>query len=178
MASVKFRAHWVLLSALSVSVCGRSTYVPTRGDTYAVYAAALDSFPRVQAGKAEVDSLTWAYSPSRQLGDTSRFYVALTQDSGVGPSLLAGLDSANAAPVHLCDCFPPGRSVALTNRPMRQDVPGPIGISNVAFSQDGMRALVAVGYTCGALCGHWELYLVRRRGHDWTVERRLLSGSS
>jgi len=167
-----------LLLAVGLAACEQAAQLASRADTYAVYAAALDSFPRAQAGAIKVDSQSWAYSPSRQLGDTSRFYVALAQDSAIGTALLAAFDTVNAARVRLCDCFPPARRVILSNQPEQKDVPGPLALSNVAFSRDGRRALVAVGYSCGALCGHWELYLIRRRDDRWTVERRLLSGSS
>jgi hypothetical protein len=149
-----------------------------RSDAYSVYAAALDSFPSPDARPIRVSSRTWRYSPVRQLGDTSVFYRTMVADTGVGQLLLARLDSVNAVSSSLCDCFSPSSQVLLVVDTLRAGEPGPLVLSNVAYSRKGDRALVALGYSCGALCGHWRLYLVTRSDRGWRVSRTVLSGSS
>jgi hypothetical protein len=169
----------VLLLAVVCTGCDQRAFRSTRADVYAIYGAALDSFATAGDKTRAISSQTWAYSPARQFGDTSSHYRSLQSDTAVGKALVTSFDSANAVRLSICgDCFPPDQHVELSTVPMKQDTPGPLALSNVAFSRDGTRALVAVGYSCGALCGHWELYLVRRRGDHWRVERTLLSGSS
>ncbi len=170
--------RWTFLLAAGLAGCGRVAPRDLRSDTYAVYAAVLDSFPLAQGEVLRVSSQTWHYSLSRAVGNTSAFYRDVQADSGVGPTLLATFDSANVSRGSLCDCFPPAMGVRLVPDSIRPDMPGPFALSKVAFSPDGARALAAVGHSCGPLCGGWALYLIVREPRGWRVARRVISGTS
>jgi len=149
-----------------------------RADTYDVYAAALDSFPATRTTSRIISSRTWRYSLSRSVGDTSDFYRSVQADSDVGGRLLSVFDSLNATSAELCACFPNHARVTLVEDTLRAGVAGPFVVSRVAFSPDQVRALVAIGYSCGPLCGSQALYLVVRDRRGWHVARTLLSGVS
>jgi hypothetical protein len=166
----------LLVGALASCTTNRSRDL--RADTYDVYVAALDSFPATKTTSPSISSRTWRYSLSRALGDTSDFYRSVQADSDVGGRLLSVFDSLNTTSVELCACFPNYARVTLVADTLRADVAGPLVVSRVAFSPDRARALVAIGYSCGPLCGGQALYLVVRNRRGWSVARTLLSGVS
>jgi hypothetical protein len=149
-----------------------------RADMYDVYAAALDSFPATRTTSPIISSRTWRYSLSRALGDTSDFYRSVQADSDVGGRLLSVFDSLNTTSAELCACFPKRARVTLVADTLGAGVAGPFVVSRVAFSPDQVRALVAIGHSCGALCGSQALYPVVRDRRGWHVGRTLLSGVS
>jgi hypothetical protein len=170
-----------LLLAALVAACDRPSGARVRAETYAVYAAALDSFAGARAGLAPlaVADHTWPYSLSRSLGgDTSDFIRDIQADAGVGSALLRAYDRANARAAVLCDCFPSERQVRLVPHELRPGVPSPILLSNVAFNADRTRALVSVSQVCGPLCASSHVYLVVRHNGTWRVSRSILSGAA
>jgi hypothetical protein len=149
-----------------------------RADTYAVYAAVLDSFATRRVVPLRIASRTWPYRLATALGDTSALYRGVEADAGVGPALLGAYDSVNAEAVALCDCFPTEVAVELVAAEAAPGVAGPLQLSRVAFDTTQSRAVVSVGQVCGPLCGSSAVYLVERRGERWQVTRSLLRGVS
>ncbi|HYL62367.1 MAG TPA: transferrin receptor-like dimerization domain-containing protein, partial [Candidatus Methylomirabilis sp.] len=47
---------------------------------------------------------------------------------------------------------------------------GIITLSRVGFNSGRNQALVYVGYNCGPLCGHGDLYLLTKLGTEWTIQ--------
>jgi len=166
----------LLVGALASCTIDRSRDL--RANTYDVYAAVLDSFPATRTTSPSISSRTWRYSLSRVLGDTSDFYRSVQADSNIGARLLSVFDSLNTTSAELCACFPNHARVTLVADTLSADVAGPFVVSRVAFSSDQTRALVAIGYSCGPLCGAQALYLVVRDRGSWHVARTLLSGVS
>jgi hypothetical protein len=166
----------LLVGALASCTIDRSRDL--RANTYDVYAAVLDSFPATRTTSPSISSHTWRYSLSRAWGDTSDVYRSVQADSDVGGRLLSVFDSLNTTSAELCACFPNHARVTLVADTLRADVAGPFVVSRVAFSPDQTHALVAIGYSCGPLCGGQALYLVVRDRRSWHVARTLLSGVS
>ena len=165
-------------AAVLAAACARPDPAATRGaDTYAVYAAAIDSFPS-PARPLPVESQTRPYSLARSLGDTSALYLSVRGDTGLTAELFAAYERANASPETLCDCFPTSLSVELRPERTPPGTPGPVMLSGVGFDPPRGRALVWVAQSCGPLCGSSALFLVVRRGKNWVVSRRVLTGAS
>jgi hypothetical protein len=165
-------------AAFLAAACARPDPAAVRrADTYAVYAAALDSFP-APARPLPVESQTWPYSLARSLGDTSALYLSVRGDTDLSAELIAAYERANASPEALCDCFPKSLSVDLRPGRTLPGTPGPVRLSGVGFDPPRRRALVWVAQSCGRLCGSWALFLVVRRGRNWVVSRRVLTGAS
>jgi len=165
-------------AAILAAACARPDPAATsRADTYAVYAAAIDSFP-APARPVPVESQTRPYSLARSLGDTSALYSAVRGDTGLTAELIAAYERANASPEALCDCFPKALSVELKAERTLPGTPGPVMLSGVGFDPPRRRALVWVAQSCGPLCGSSALFLLVRRGKNWVVSRRVLTSAS
>ena len=168
----------IALLAAIVAACGRTRAAPGQVDTFAVYHAALDSFPPARSRSVRLSARTWAYSPGRGLGDTSALYREVLAETGNELRLLVDFDSANANTATICDCFRESGRITLVPDTLQPDATDLVVVSRVAFSRDRRRALVAVGYSCGPACSYDALYLVVRDDTGWHVERALLRGVS
>jgi hypothetical protein len=165
-------------AAIVAAACARPDPAASRrADAYAVYAAAIDSFP-ASARPLSVESQTRPYSLARSLGETSALYLSVRGDTGLTSELIAAYERANTSPETLCDCFPKSLSVKLTPERTLPGTPGPVMLSSVGFDPSRKRALVWVAQSCGQLCGSSALFLVGRRGKNWVVSHRVLRGAS
>jgi hypothetical protein len=45
-------------------------------------------------------------------------------------------------------------------------------LSEIAFDKEHRRAVVSYGFVCGALCGHGNLLVLKKVGHNWKVSKR------
>ncbi|MDP1861944.1 MAG: hypothetical protein Q8K82_25010 [Gemmatimonadaceae bacterium] len=53
-----------------------------------------------------------------------------------------------------------------------------VGLSRIAYSEDGTQAAVYLEMYCGPVCGHLLVYLLRRQKGQWVIaEERLLAVS-
>ncbi len=174
-------SKWVQLLALCVGLvagCRSAQEAASERDTYAVYAALLDSFPATPTHPLRVSASTWPFVPARLLGDTTALYRGIAEDTGVGQPLLHLFDSLNASTVNLRAGFSQASLIHLVSDTIRLSSSGVVGLSRVAFAHDRGRALVAVVQTCKPDCSWWALYLVMREHGKWRTARRLMLGTS
>ena len=165
--------HTVPLLVASFVACVRGRAPDIRSDSYAVYAAALDSSALASIGVRSVDPRSWRVSLSDNLSDSSRILRQIQTDTSIGRQLVAEFDSLNATSVTLCNCFPGEKRLTLV-----PDTLGPkkvvrFVLSRVAFTPDRKRALVAIQLASESEVVAWGLYLVIREADRWRVSRTL-----
>jgi hypothetical protein len=45
-------------------------------------------------------------------------------------------------------------------------------LSEIGFDKEHRHAVVSYGFVCGALCGHGNLLVLKKVGHNWKVSKR------
>jgi len=138
-----------------------------RADEYAVWSAAVNTLFGPQQPWVVVEGQT-----AGVFGRGPADVANLRTSPGVSRELLDEYVARNAQPVRVNASRISARGVKLVTPAWRvaravdpTAIDGTLTLSRVGFDRGGGRALVAVGYTCGAKCGRGTM-LVMERGAD------------